>query len=1001
MADSDEATGSRHVFSLLHYLNKTDAHSYKYFINELFAIFYAIDVTICPRIRDWLRPVYGWKDSEEIVQKALRKWVFSTLPLQFEEQKKHGFVVTSRSGGSTLSENDGGDGGDTDSDNEDDRDSNFIHEVSACTTDQSVHGFILATIREGDQIKLNSHSLVWWTVHEMRVRKKTVLLSQQRSRISNNNEEEGLGDGDRDGDEDVGANDFEEDGEEEAKRKLTIHKKKTPPREYKEVYLESLIGALVQREGMITAKSFESLEREPECDFDNNLMTFEEAEEYNALMMTSKGGSTLAKKQSDSKGKGGKGKEKVEYEDRRVSVFFKMPSPDPKAALDKMKLIVKEFPKIDDSMLVKTKQGSILKDPLWHAQHQAQIQVWVNRWEENLRAKELLVRIDPYLCLNQEKWLLICKILRVISRGSETLLQNFIEWTKCAGKDGISKESNARQAWHSVRPVTTCDLSSLSNARGYLHSRGAGHKKSYFDKQGKLRPESMEADPLARVVLDAVAMYCNSRVLTFFDQSLLVNDLDTLVESQGGIDQAAVNVSAAIYSFQAQLSSHGAEGDFGEGHKLDTEDHLIGHYTSTENIAGYITINDCLLIRGPLIGLSENVKSDSVKWVYVTAVDLLFARLRVAPCEEDKAPPYAWNIDHIQSIVAKKQYWIPISRLWDVTVGRQLVSNVQELENGIGKYLIFVTPMPSSKECLAMLGHLSTEDASGRNKKIGGFKEYKNEAYVDEVGKENDSKKFLLKKKKNIKENKNKTQSEDIKKVSSLDNYRKARKGKLSAEVVRFYTDSVIVKWECIFDTNQLFLKKMFPEKDKEVEVLLEITPVDQPTAWKNVYQGVGVACQISGLDSLIKYYCRISCISHPAVKRNVIILEALGVPPSTCPRYIKWEEASVKTNIRYLIEIDSLSETEKEISKKKLPSGCYYLIEGSVGDGENIENEEMGHEESEKEWIPLARSKNRQAWVVGPFKTTSLILRVRTINSAGQRGPPGPSLCLEQREKE
>ena len=161
------------------------------------------------------------------------------------------------------------------------------------------------------------------------------------------------------------------------------------------------------------------------------------------------------------------------------------------------------------------------------------------------------------------------------------------------------------------------------------------------------------------------------------------------------------------------------------------------------------------------------------------------------------------------------------------------------------------------------------------------------------------------------------------------------------------------------------------------------------------------MACQISGLDSLVKYYCRISCISHPAVKRNVIILEALGVPPSTCPRYIKWEEASVKTNIRYLIEIDSLSETEKEISKKKLPSGCYYLIEGSVGDGENIENEEMGHEESEKEWIPLARSKNRQAWVVGPFKTTSLILRVRTINSAGQRGPPGPSLCLEQREKE
>tara|TARA_B110000091_G_C13385271_1_gene297821 strand:- start:112 stop:543 length:432 start_codon:yes stop_codon:yes gene_type:complete len=121
-----------------------------------------------------------------------------------------------------------------------------------------------------------------------------------------------------------------------------------------------------------------------------------------------------------------------------------------------------------------------LKDPVWHMQHQAQITEYVARWEQQVRARKLLNKIDPYICLQRPQWLLLCKILRCISRGDDALLSDFVEWTKKAGRDGEKRAKDCRSAWASVRVRTTCDLLPLVAARGYLKARGAGYKKTFL-----------------------------------------------------------------------------------------------------------------------------------------------------------------------------------------------------------------------------------------------------------------------------------------------------------------------------------------------------------------------------------------------------------------------------------------------------------------------------------------------------------------------------------------
>ena len=145
--------------------------------------------------------------------------------------------------------------------------------------------------------------------------------------------------------------------------------------------------------------------------------------------------------------------------------------------------------------------------------------------------------IDPYLCLHRDKWLLVCKVLRVIGRGGT---RTGYQVDESAGNDGLKRATDAPAAWASVRPITTCDLEPLATARAYLRQRGAGHKKSYYDAQGRLRPEAMNADPKARLVLEAAALHMSDRVLTFFDQSLI--DGKGGGQPGAGLDQAGQDI---------------------------------------------------------------------------------------------------------------------------------------------------------------------------------------------------------------------------------------------------------------------------------------------------------------------------------------------------------------------------------------------------------------------------------------------------------------------------
>ena len=470
-------------------------------MNHLLTIFFSIDVTLCNRVLDWLKTVYGWKESCELLKKGTNTWKsIENFPLSFEMTTSNGLCITCRSVASKKInlENE------KDDDNVVDEDENFIQEVPAVTDDGTVEGFMLSHIYEGDSILLNSHSSVWWSVHEMREKVGMILLVRSKAKpytSHQNNQSDNFDAEDQGVGYDNSTNRF-------SNLKHTL-------KEYKEVPLEMLIGTLVKREGVITAKTFESLEREAECNFDTALLNSKSYSEY--LDELSRRG--------DSKKKGGG---EIEFQDKRVVVIFKFPSPDMEHSVQRIKNLAKEFPKEKDiimkSDLAKGLKFEVsennLKDPVWHMQHQAQITEYVARWEQQVRARKLLNKIDPYICLQRPQWLLLCKVLRCISRGDDALLSDFVEWTKKAGRDGEKRAKDCRSAWASVRVRTTCDLLPLVAARGYLKARGAGYKKTFFDDEGILRPEATEADPQARIILDSASICVPDRDLSFFNQSI-------------------------------------------------------------------------------------------------------------------------------------------------------------------------------------------------------------------------------------------------------------------------------------------------------------------------------------------------------------------------------------------------------------------------------------------------------------------------------------------------
>ncbi len=307
-----------------------------------------------------------------------------------------------------------------------------------------------------------------------------------------------------------------------------------------------------------------------------------------------------------------------------------------------------------------------------------------------------------------------------------------------------------------------------------------------------------------------------------------------------------------------------------------------------------------------------------------------------------------------------------------------------------GLYAVWITPMPSQHEALAILSQLSAVEISstvlsgtttdkmkngGRNK--AAFKEYVPREGTD-----------ATKSKKNSSNSSRKhmeltaAEKEAEASRSAPVGTKSSEGGKVRVEAVRFYVDSVIVQWHLLLDNDKnkghrgvCGSNNIPPEKKKIIpEYVLELTPTTAPKGWTEVYRGTGAAAQISGLEPLTQYYCRLTVVSHPHISHSCVVMTTLGTPSIlSVPTITRWEKGTASGSVRGLVVVDS----------NDLPAGCFLQIEASIGSAESRDRH------AAQEWAPAARTKRREVWIVGPYSGHSVVLRTRIINQDGQPGPP------------
>ena len=881
----------RCTFSLLFYLNKLNPRYYAELIPDLLVLFHACDVTLFrTRVADWLKPVYGWEASCSIVKSAIRNW--KSLPLHFEMSQSYGWTIACRSGSSR------GDLGDMMSRKTDDDDDepifvqpeNFVEEVRAVTEDGEVEGVVLAVLREGDRVLLNSHSSNWWTVHEMRPAKGVALLVQEKHKPMLL--KPALAD----------ARELESNAELDASDVQETHDVTFPKsghfdtrtlKEYKEVRIESFIGAMVRREGFLSAKTYEGLEREAEVDFNAALMSFSQYEQY------------LAEKPPPRKFKSAG----PPFVDKSVVLLFRIPCPSLEDVVQHVRALAAEYAVPDEEAPIgtdaPTAAGSA-EDPVWHMQHQAQVREHVLRWEQQRRARSILQQVDPFLCLHRKQWLHLCRLLRSVSYGSDALLHDFMAWTKQAGQEGVKRATDCRAAWASARVVTSSDLPALATARGYLKARGAGRKQVFFDANGHLRPEATAVDPLARSVLDAAESCVTGRVLSFFGQSVLSpTDLDAAVTD---VDGHTLIVPAGVYHHDRLLDVSEMEQD----NELDRRVHKIGSLLQTKTMPCYIAVNDVIRLQEPIGGMEEvSSQNNGLTWVQVLALDLLFARLKVV--KTSAPPPHCWLPSHQHAMLTNASCWVPVSKLWDVSVARALPPSCPDTAPlKQCEYVVFVTPLPAADEALALLAQLAVEYPAtpAAAPQQARFKIYTPPAVPIPAAAA--------------------LSTAPRKRSSAVC----AQSGVAKLEALRYYTDAVIVHWNVLLNEpcdKRIHATAVNAEPDAVVpEFLLEVSDVGAPKEWTLAYRGHGSACQLSGLCSAAQYRCRLSLPnSHPNVSKAYLVITTLGTAPYAAPQALKWQAGSVAGTVRGLVDI-AFGAT--------LPAGCHWQVEGYVGDVNNTD---------------------------------------------------------------
>ena len=916
-------------FALLSLLRKLDCRQHEFYMHDLLSVFYSVDVMLHRRILDWLVEGFGWEEGNRIMREALASW--KCLPLAFERTASYGIVVVCRSGESKdMTGEVCGDGDGADDDTSDAKadtcpsssaTSKFITEVQATSESRPfVAGTILATVREGDMLCLKSHSSRWWFVFEMRRKVGTVLLSSR----------------------------------------LASARGSKP--EYKEVRLAALLGCMVRREGVLSARTLQQLQRTGlrlDLDFSERLICRPEE-------AAAEGYAPGAGDAYDGPGS------------RRLSVLFQMPGPDMRSSLVRMRALADEFSVQDLPSAPSSSSApgpgppAAPLAPLKQMQAQAQARVYVQRWEEAQRARQLLARADPFaVVLSRERWLLLCRALRTVSRGGSELLQDFVQFTRKAGREGLLRARDCKIAWESLRPATSSDLPALAKARAYLKMRGAGKDAVFFDDEGRLRPEAMQIDALSRGILEAAATYLADRNVVFLRQPLQ-GTMRVAATAALHLEDGAETTVAATYEHFVDC-----EVDPGAGVEARTA------YLSEEVVRASLAAGDALLVRGA-VGGGEEYDAPSGKkqtWVQLVAVDLLFSRLRVVPCA---APPLCWYPQHAQHGEA---CWLPLSRVWDVTACRLLLPGaLEEADAGVvrgfrGRHLIFVCPMPSPAEALAVLAALDRAPAAATLIVVAP-KSAPHGAKQTRFGQ----------KKAGLRGTVATTTTVAGSATAS------SKQAKLSISALSYFTDAVVVAWTPVRLDPRAFINvrgEIVAPLAAEcyVRYELEVALVSAPYTWLAVYAGRGLGCQISGLEPLSQYYCRITASPEipqtddfrrggaPSAselyadqRRAQTVITTLGSAVACCPAALAWEATS-SGSARGLVAVFD----EATWVQQPLPAECFYQVEVALGG------------DADAKWIPAGRTRSARVSIVGPFFGKSILLRTRVINQLSQPGTSSP----------
>ena len=412
--DEKKTTSNRYCnstnFLLISRLNKLDPKTISaVMLNEIILIFCSIDVNLYIRVIDWLEPSLGFTESSRIVLQAFNKL---PTPLVFKLDREYGWIIACRKLKKKIKENKDGN-----------KPSalffppNSLYGVGTFSNDESAKGEEEESEEDDndDEAKLVPATSVDGLISgriSATVREGDIIkLKSASSRlyvIEQMKQQTGS----------ILLKEFSPESATNARKNLV---------EFCEIRPSHLLGAFIMREGAILTKS-ESARKE--------LLGFN----FDTLVVTVNNEETASKAEKDG------------LTWRRLEVVFRLPGPDEKVSLARLSDIVKQQQKITSfTNSSKRQEGSIQQ-----MQHLAQVRVWVKRKEEVARARLLLSNADPFVCvLQREKWLLVCRALRVISKGGYELFGDFCRWTKSAGSDGYLRARDCRAAWDALRPSTS------------------------------------------------------------------------------------------------------------------------------------------------------------------------------------------------------------------------------------------------------------------------------------------------------------------------------------------------------------------------------------------------------------------------------------------------------------------------------------------------------------------------------------------------------------------